>query len=67
MALKSRGYILDLVDVKLSLEVFFFSELFNGELIAPAFRIKNRQQKAAILMFCLTLTVGIGSIQSCEV
>ena len=56
MALKSRSYILDLVYVKLSCEIFFFSELFNGELITPDFRIKNTQQKAANLMFCLTLT-----------
>ena len=59
MAPKSRSYILDLVHVKLSVEIFFFSELFNGELITPAFRIQNTQQKAANLMFCLTLTVGI--------
>ena len=55
MTLKSRSYILDLVHVKLSCEIFF-SELCNGELITPAFRIKNTQQKIANLMFCLTLT-----------
>ena len=31
MALKSRSYILDLDHVKLSLGIFFFSELFNEE------------------------------------
>ena len=31
MALKSRSYILDFDCVKLSLGIFFFSELFNGE------------------------------------
>ena len=31
MAQKSRRYILDLDSVKLSLGIFFFSELFNGE------------------------------------
>ena len=67
MALKSRSFVLDLVHVKLSLDIFFFSELFNEELITPAFRIKHTQQKAAYLMFCLTLTAGMGSIQSCEV
>ena len=56
MTLKSRGYILGLVHVKLSRKIFFFSELFNGELITPDFWIKNTQQKAANLMFCLTLT-----------
>jgi hypothetical protein len=47
----------------------FFPELFNGELITPAFRIKNTQQKAANLLIRLTLTAGkgIGSIQSYEV
>ena len=39
MALKSRSYILDLDHVKLSLGIFFFSGLFNGELITPSFRI----------------------------
>ena len=39
MALKSRSYILDLDHVKLSLGVFFFTGMFNGELITPAFRI----------------------------
>ena len=34
MALKSRSYILDLDHVKLSLGIFFFSELFNGEAIS---------------------------------
>ena len=65
MALKSRSHILDLVPVKLSLE--FFSELFNGKLIIPAFRIKNTQKTAANLMFRLTLTTGMGSIQSFDV
>ena len=41
--------------------------LFNGELITPALTIKTPQQKASNLMFNPTLTVGIGSIQSCEV
>ena len=39
MALKLRSYILDLDCVKLSLEIFFFSELFNGEYFSPDFRI----------------------------
>ena len=56
IAQKIRSFILDLLHVKLSLKIFFFSELFNGELIKPAFRIKNTQQKAANLIFCLTLT-----------
>ena len=64
MALKSRSYILYLVPVKLSL--IFFPELFNGELITTTFGIKNTQQKAENLMFYLTLTVGICSIQSRE-
>ena len=38
MALKSRSYILDTDRVKLSLG-FFFSELLNGELFSPAFRM----------------------------
>ena len=56
MAIKSRSYILELVHVKLSCEIFFFSYLFNGKLITPAFRINNTQQKAENFMFCLTLT-----------
>ena len=56
MALKSRSYILDLVHEKLSCEIFFFIELFNGVLIRLDFRIKNTQQKAANLMFFLTST-----------
>ena len=51
-----KSYILDFVHVKLSLN--FFPELFNGELITPAFRIKNTQQKAANLLIRLTLTAG---------
>ena len=66
MSLKSRSYILDIVHVNLSLEIFFLSQLFNGELITPAFMIKNTQQKVVNLMFCLTLTAVIGSIKSCE-
>jgi hypothetical protein len=51
---KKKSYILELVHVKLSLN--FFPELFNGELITPAFRKKNTQQKAANLLIHLTLT-----------
>ena len=39
MALKSRSYIFDLDLVKLSLGIFFLSELFNREYFSPAFRI----------------------------
>ena len=38
MALKPRSYILDLDRVRLSFGIFF-SELFNGEIFLPAFRI----------------------------
>ena len=39
MVLKSRSYILVLACVKLSLEIFFISELFNEEFFSPSFRI----------------------------
>ena len=60
MALKSKTHILDLDNVKLSLGIFF-TGLFNGELITPAFSIyiyfdqKHTPKKAANLMFRLIL------------
>ena len=57
-ALKSRSNILDIVHVKLSLEIFLFSELFNGEIIAPAFTIKNTQQKAKKNIFFSNFNCG---------
>ena len=39
IALKFISYILDLDCVRLSLGIFLFSDLFNGEFFSPAFRI----------------------------
>ena len=63
IALKSGSYNLDLDRVKLSLGIFFFSDLFIGEVFLPAFRIylyfcQNTHQKAESLMVFLILPVA---------
>ena len=63
LAIKSRSYILYLDRVKLSLGIFFWSQLFNEEFFSSAFRtyilfVKNTHQKADNLMFRLILPVA---------
>ena len=64
MALKSRSYILDLDHVKLSLGLFFFSELFNKDFFSHQVLgstfifVKNIHQQAANFMFCLISPVA---------
>ena len=63
MAIKSRSYIIYLDGVRLSLGIFFFSELFNGEFLLSGSSFifgKNTHQKAAhYLMFGLNLPVAM--------
>ena len=58
IALKSRSYFLDLDHVKMSLGLFFFSELFNREFFHrlsgyTLIFVKNTHLNAAYLLFCL--------------
>ena len=57
MVLKLRSYILDLVHLKLSLDIFFLLSCLMESLLQQLSGKKNTQQKAANLMFCLILTV----------
>ena len=65
ISLKSRSFILDLDHVKFFFGIFFFTGLFIGDHITPAFRIylfcvKNAHQKAANLI--PNFTCGNGSL-----
>ena len=62
-ALKSRSYILDLVNVKLSLGIFFFlscliDSIFHHLSGTTFFKVKNTHQKGANLTFCLISPVA---------
>ena len=66
MALKSRSYILDLDHVKLSLGIFFFlscliESIFHQLSGSTFIFVKNTDQKAANLTFCLILPAAMVS------
>ena len=69
MALKSRGYGLDLDHVKLSLGIFFIliclTESLLHQLSGSTFIfVKSTHQKIANLALRLILAAGMGSIES---